>query len=273
MFQLERTFEACTDGPDRLCLIGARFELAVTARNPRTGAEIAGRAIEEGDRFGYFSFPGLTGDPAFPEVVVKMVDATGRPAPYGGHVWVFHSALTDLDYTLTVRDTQTGRVETYPGESGSVSSSLTCGEADTSAFARGCAGEVPSASLPGSRLAAASGADLPLLNGRFRATLRATDPRTGRIAEGAAIPRAQGFGYFSLPGFTGDPTFPEVFVKMVDATAQPGGYFWVFHTGLTDLDYTLTVTDVATGAVRTYLGGASDGTRLCGQADTTSFRN
>jgi len=203
-----------------------------------------------------------------------MKDATGLPAPYGGHVWVFHSALTDLDYTLTVRDTQNGRVETYPGESGgSVSSSLTCGEADTSAFPRDCAGEVPSASLPGSRLAAASGAELSLLNSRFRATLRATDPRTGRIAKGAAIPRAEGFGYFSLPGFTGDSSFPEVFVKMVDATALPGGYFWVFHTGLTDLEYTLTLTDAVTGVVRTYTGGATNGTLLCGKADTTAFRN
>jgi hypothetical protein len=60
---------------------------------------------------------------------------------------------------------------------------------------------------------------------------------------------------------------------MVDGTALPGGYFWVFHTGLTDLAYTLTVTDAVTGAVRTYSGGATDGTRLCGSADTAAFRN
>jgi hypothetical protein len=60
---------------------------------------------------------------------------------------------------------------------------------------------------------------------------------------------------------------------MADATAESGGYFWVFHTGLTDLDYTLTVTDQVTRAVRTYSGGARDGTRLCGSADTMAFRN
>jgi hypothetical protein len=47
----------------------------------------------------------------------------------------------------------------------------------------------------------------------------------------------------------------------------------VFQTGLTDLDYTLTVTDQVTRAVRTYSGGATEGTRLCGSADTTAFRN
>ncbi len=46
-----------------------------------------------------------------------------------------------------------------------------------------------------------------------------------------------------------------------------------FHTGLTDLDYTLTVTDQVTRAVRTYSGGATDGLRLCGSADTGAFRN
>ena len=270
VFRLERDFEACRNGPDRLCLLGAKYQVSLTARDPRTGASITGGAIEEGDRFGYFSLPGLTGDPSFPEVFVKMKDATGAPPPYGGHAWVFHSSLTDLDYTLTVLETDTGRIRTYDAAD---SESLTCGRADTSAFERDCAAQVSASRMPGTRLAPGSGADLSLLSGRFRATIQARDPRTGRIAAGAAIPRGDGFGYFSLPDFTGDPSFPEIFVKMVDATAQPGGYFWVFHTGLTDLDYTLTVTDVSTGAVRTYSGGATDGTRLCGEADTTAFRN
>jgi photosystem II stability/assembly factor-like uncharacterized protein len=270
VFQLERNFEPCREGPDRLCLIGAKYQVSVTARARGTGAPITGRAIVEGDQFGYFSFPDVTGDPSFPEVFVKMVDATGAPPPYGGHAWVFHSSLTDLDYTLTVLETETGRIRTYDAAD---SRPLTCGRADTSAFERDCAAEVAASRMPGARLAPGSGTDLSLLSGRFRATLQARDPRTSRIAVGAAMARGEGFGYFSLPDFTGDPSFPEVFVKMVDATPQTGGYFGVFHTGLTDLEYTLTVTDTVTGAVRTYTGGATDGTRLCGQVDTTAFRN
>jgi hypothetical protein len=118
-----------------------------------------------------------------------------------------------------------------------------------------------------------SASTLSLLGGRFRARLRATDPRTSRTVEGEAILRADGFGYFSLPGFTGDPTFPEVFVKMTDGTALPGRSFWVFHSGLTDVEYTLTVTDTVTGDVRTYRRGAPGGAALCGEADTSAFRN
>lgn len=271
VFSLERTFDPCTKAADRLCLVGGKYQVSVTARHPRTGGLVTGRAIDEGDRFGYFSFPDVTGDAGFPEVFVKMVDAMAAPPPYGGHAWVFHSSLTDLDYTLTVLETETGRARTYVA---SDTFSLTCGWSDTSAFVKGCADDGPAASTaPGARLAAPSGAELTLLNGRFRASVRATDPRTGRIAEGAALSRADGFGYFSLPAFTGDPSFPEVFVKMTDATGLPGGGFWVFHTGLTDVGYTLTVTDSATGAVKTYRRDAPNGPGLCGQADTSAFRN
>jgi hypothetical protein len=273
VFELERTFESCQNGPDRLCLLGSKYQVSVTASNPQTGAAIPGRAIAERDSFGYFSFPSVTGDPDFPEVMIKMADATEAPAPYGGHAWVFHSSLTSLNYTLTVLETETGRIRTY--EAGD-SEPLTCGRADTSAFERDCRTPPISGSSTGSislSTAEPSDAFLSLLGGRFRATLQARDPRTGRVAAGVVIPRGDKFGYFSLPDFTGDATFPEVFVKMADATSLPGSRFWLFHTGLTDLDYTLTVTDQTTGAVKTYGGGATGGTLLCGGADTSAFRN
>jgi photosystem II stability/assembly factor-like uncharacterized protein len=269
VFVLERTFEPCGKGADRLCLLGSKYQVSVTARNPRTGASITGHAIDEGDRFGYFSFPDVTGDPTFPEVFVKMLDASNAPPPYGGSAWVFHSSLTSLDYTLTVRETASGRVRLYTAAASS--GQLTCGEADTSAFGRAC--EARAASIaPESEASfeSPSGAELTLFGGRFRATVRATDPRTGRVVDGAAFPRADGFGYFGLPGLTGDATFPEIFVKMADGRGN-GGHFWVFHTGLTDLSYELTVRDTVTGAVRNYPGGATSGARLCGAADTSAF--
>lgn len=115
---------------------------------------------------------------------------------------------------------------------------------------------------------------LLLLNNRFSVTLDATDPRTGRHATGKPVPGSDRFGYFSLPDFTGDPAFPEVIVKMVDATASSalGGTFWFFHSPLTDVEYTLTVTDQATGRVRTYTNSASVPGQLCGGADTDAFR-
>ncbi len=59
---------------------------------------------------------------------------------------------------------------------------------------------------------------------------------------------------------------PEVVVKMVDFSSI-NGKFWFFHTGLTGFDYTLTVTDTTTGAVRTYESPAP----FCGGADTEAF--
>jgi hypothetical protein len=110
---------------------------------------------------------------------------------------------------------------------------------------------------------------LVLLGGRFTATLVATDPRTGRTAEGEAIAQTDRFGYFSLPGFTGDPAFPEVVLKMADARALGQG-FWVFHAPLTDVTYTLVVTDQVTGRTRAYTNVGAPG-QLCGAADTSAF--
>lgn len=87
-----------------------------------------------------------------------------------------------------------------------------------------------------------SGPVLSLLNNRFKITLTARDQRTGKVAEGVAIPMNDLFGYFAIPGLTGDTRNPEVFVKMLDGQAV-NGKFWVFYGGLTDLEYTLTVTD------------------------------
>jgi hypothetical protein len=113
-----------------------------------------------------------------------------------------------------------------------------------------------------------------LLKNRFRVTLAATDPRTGRNAAGRAVPQGDRFGYFSLPDFTGDPEFPEVIIKMADATALPppfGGSFWFFYSSLTDVQYTLTVTDQVSGKIRTYSNISGGPRQLCGGADTSAF--
>jgi hypothetical protein len=132
------------------------------------------------------------------------------------------------------------------------------------------AAAVPAAAQQISR--ARSDGDLLLLNGRFEVNLAATDPRTGLTTTGTAHALSDGSGYFSLPDFTNSPTFPEITLKMVDATAAAppfGGAFWFFYSSLTDVDYTLTVTDRQSGLVRTY--GNSGSTPFCGGADTNAF--
>jgi hypothetical protein len=132
-----------------------------------------------------------------------------------------------------------------------------------------------SPSTPLSVLVQGSDDSVVLLSNRFRITLSATDPRTGRATVGRGISQGDRYGYFSLPEFTGDPDFPEVIVKMADATTLPppfGGSFWFFYSPLTDVQYTLTVTDQVTGKARSYTNTTGGPGQLCGGVDTDAFR-
>jgi len=245
---------SCTSDANQLCLLGGRYLVNVVAEDPRSGASVAGVAIPGADRFGSFSFPALTGDPTLPEVFVKMVDPL-----QGRGVWFFYGGLTGLPYTITAFDTLTGQVQTYTNRA----ESRFCGGADGSAFFGDATGLWDYVHSPN----AASGkrsetAALALLAGRFSVTLSAFSPLLGRTVQGVAVTKTDRYGYFSLPDFTGDPTFPEVYVKLVDLTAITGS-FGFFHVGLTSLDYTLTVTDSVTGVVRTFEGTGD----FCGGVD------
>jgi photosystem II stability/assembly factor-like uncharacterized protein len=251
-------------GPEdrHLCLLGGRFRVGIVAHDETRDRTTSGHAVSQGDRFGYFSFPDFTGDPSLPEVVVKMVDASGSS---WRSFWFFHSSLTNLDYVVTVTDTVTGRIRAFHN----VPISPYCGAADTASLP----GDVstPSGSVEAASLTIApepAQSSLSLLSGRFTVSISATKPSTGETTRGRAIPQEDRFGYFSLPDFMGDPNFPEVFVKMVDATSFSGSY-WVFFTGLTSLPYTLTVSDTVTGKARTY--ESEGGISLCGGADTEAF--
>ena len=101
----------------------------------------------------------------------------------------------------------------------------------------------------------------------FTVSLSATDPHTGQAAPGVPTQVNDLWGYFSIPAITGNPNNPEVFVKLLDGTAINGEY-WFFYGGLTNLEYTLTVTDFITGARKTYTKPAGS---ECGGSDTAAF--
>ncbi len=104
---------------------GRVFRVTVDATNPRTGESGAGLATVISSIAGYFSLPALTGDPANPEVFVKILDGTGVTGAW----WVFYGGLTSFEYTLTVTDEVTGQAKTYTKPAGSA-----CGGFDTEAF-------------------------------------------------------------------------------------------------------------------------------------------
>ncbi|MBI2212750.1 MAG: DUF11 domain-containing protein [Acidobacteria bacterium] len=243
----------------RLCMHDERFEVSLFATDPRTGASADGVPLRENDQFGYFALPGLTGSTDNPEVFVKILD--GRPI--NGFFWTFYGGLTDLAYTITVVDKETGEAKTYIKPGGSSAGGFDVGSGVTP---EECAGEVDgTAGLPAVLTSCGEADDrLCLLGGRFKVTLSARDHRTGATADGVSIPENDLFGYFALPGLTGDPTNPEVFVKILDGTPV-NGHNWIFYAGLTDFEYTITVIDVTTGALKRYVKPAAS---ACGGFDT-----
>jgi PKD repeat protein len=102
------------------------FDLTLSARDPRTGNTGVGKVIGQNDVYGYFSLPTLSGNAGNPEIIVKMVDATG----IGQNYWVFYGTMTDLEYTLDVQENATGIVKTYRKDDSNPS-----GQFDTSGFA------------------------------------------------------------------------------------------------------------------------------------------
>lgn len=101
------------------------FDIALTARDQRTGNTGSGIVIGQNDVYGYFSLPTLSGNAGNPELIVKMVDASG----IGQNYWVFYGTMTDLEFTLSVKENATGIVKTYAQDPAHPS-----GQFDTSGF-------------------------------------------------------------------------------------------------------------------------------------------
>ena len=109
-------------------LIGAHpFDVSLHATDPRTGTQGEGQVIASNDIFGIFSIPAITGNAGNPEVIVKMVDASG----IGQNYWVFYAALTDLSYTLAVKERSTTITKTF---NDARIGATVCGKFDTSGF-------------------------------------------------------------------------------------------------------------------------------------------
>jgi hypothetical protein len=246
----------------KLCSLGGRFELGLAARDHRTNKTGTGMPLQQNDLFGFFSLPELTGDPNNPEVFVKVLD--GRTI--NGQFWTFYGGLTDLEYTLTVQDKVAGTSKTYFKTGGTSNGGFDVG---SGVKAESCVGEVngtPAGSENPSVCSAGSNR-LCLSATRFRVELSARDQRTGNTAEGVSIPQGDIFGYFALPGLTSDPNNPEVFVKIIDGRVI-NSFHWIFFSGLTDFEYTLTVVDTFTGLRKTYTKAPGS---ACGFFDTNAF--
>jgi subtilisin-like proprotein convertase family protein len=104
---------------------------------------------------------------------------------------------------------------------------------------------------------------LCLNSGRFQTSVAWQVPTQGTSGVGTAVPLTTDTGYFWF--FSANNI--ELMIKVVDGRTF-NGKFWVFYGALTDVQYTVTVTDTVTGTVKTYF--SPQGTPQS-RADTAAF--
>jgi hypothetical protein len=109
---------SCRADADTMCLHGKRFAVEMSWRNQFDGSSGTGIPTRLSDLTGAFAFT----DRANLETLVKVLEFPDR-------FLVLYGALSNLEYTFTLRDTVTGRTETYQNPAGRY-----CGGLDNSAF-------------------------------------------------------------------------------------------------------------------------------------------
>ena len=111
----------CVANATTLCLNGGRFKVTAhweAVKLGTSGEGQAGSITTDTGTFWFFTSNNI-------ELVIKVVD--GRAV--NGKYWVFYGALSNIKYTITVTDTQSGIVKTYVSQQDTQASI-----ADTSAF-------------------------------------------------------------------------------------------------------------------------------------------
>jgi PKD repeat protein len=246
-FEVDRQPSACEPDQTTHCLNQERFEVRVIWRDfsDRTGI---GQAVPLTDDSGTFWFF----DQANVELILKVLDGTG----INGHYWVFYGALSNVEYTVVVSDSVTGSSVTYSNPTGTFASvgdtSALPGDEKAPPVERFV--EVPESQWLGRVTASTvlpeecvpSDTVLCLNDSRFQVEVswRDFEDRTG---VGRTLPLTSDTGSFWF--FDGENI--ELVLKVLDGGAI-NGHFWVFYGALSNVEYTITVTDTDTGAVRTY---------------------
>jgi ELWxxDGT repeat protein len=244
---------ACEEGssPFVLCLQQDRFQVEMLWRD-FTGLAGRAHAIDlTGDTGAFWFF-----DPENVESIVKVLD--GRV--FNEHFWVYSGSLSNVELYTTITDGETGVAERYFNPMGTFASfgdveafgprgaSPRPGVRSPSAMGRSIRREGVGSALSAPPLSApcvATATRLCLAGGRF--TVEVAWSTEAEHGAGQAVSWTADTGAF----WFFDSANVELIVKVLDGTAINGRY-WVFYGSLSNVAYTLRVTDGATGAVREY---------------------
>lgn len=114
--------DPCVAGAQTFCFQDNRFAVNVTWRD-FSGSTGVGTGVEEpvSDNSGVFWFF----NEGNWEMLVKVLDG----CDINGFFWVFSAATTDVEYTLTITDTETDTVTSYTNPLGNAAAALTDTEA------------------------------------------------------------------------------------------------------------------------------------------------
>lgn len=265
LYILRRSGQAQPTGPCKasdqtLCPAGKRFKVEVDWSNQFDGSSGKGRAVKGG----YFTF----GDPSNLELMVKILDD-------GSHYKLYYGQLTNLGFSIRVTDTETGRVTFHgngPNNCGGIVE-LAASDGHGHDQAPAWLGADPSIlSKPGEGIAdgvslkpvfeeARGKARCPkdilcLVGSRYRARVTWRNQFNG--ASGVAKPKQLSLVTGSF-AFT-DPSNNELLVKVVNVE----GRVLVIWGAMTNLEYTLEVSDLQTGKREVYHNPAGT---YCGGLD------
>lgn len=244
-----QALQPCKKGTNNLCLLGNRFRVELFWENQFDKSQGIGTAVPRTDAAGFFTF----GDASNIELMVKLLN-------FGDVVKVFYGQLTNLRFSLIVTDTLTGASKVYentPRECGGIDQSAFPGSSTALAVATG-------PSMSSAKAAAGSckkdKGTLCLLKDRFAVKVDWRNPGDGSSGTGGAVPISTVTGAFY---FT-DPGNLELMAKVIDY----GDRIDFFYGTLSDLEYTITVTDTNTGQVKSYRNPAGN---YCGGLDGGAF--
>ncbi|MGZ5441082.1 MAG: NF038122 family metalloprotease [Thermoanaerobaculia bacterium] len=274
----------CVADATTVCLLDGRFRLRIDYVNPfsnppnQPGTLLAGRLLESAQNpdTGLFGFSA----PTAVEVVVRIQDTR----PFAQRFDIYYGGMTDVAYTVTVTDTETGVARQYHNAAGKVGGGVdrvsfpTTGQS-VAAFERFDTNELDSWNEAKTMIAetlatapcVADPTTVCLLNDRFQVKIDYVNPFStppnqpgtflaGRLLEGAQNPDTGLFGFNAA-------TAVEVIVRIQD-TRPFAQRFDVYYGGMTDVGYTVTVTDTVTGTVRQYQNQTG---KVGGGVDRASF--